>query len=654
MSLSRLTQTRRSPRAAATFAAVALFTGAMSSMLTLHWEAEAAAEDGLAGELTLLARIASRELDLSLHKRLVAPEQLNDEEYLRVVAPLRDLIAAAPTVRYIYTTRLHGDEVVFGVDASLPIDADGDGLIDQAALGEVYDDAPDALRRAFLTGQMQVTVKPYTDPWGTFVAAFYPLRDEQDHEKVECVLAVEYDAFAYMSRLNAMDGAAAVGIGVAGLASVLIGLLVYFVQRQRQQADVELIDARRRAEDASRSKSEFLANMSHEIRTPMTSILGYASLVRDDCRDSEFGARHSDELDIIVQNGEHLLSVINDILDISKIEAGHVDLESIEVPLHQLIEDTILLMRPRALDRGLTLDLHIDERVPRYVSSDPTRVRQIIVNLLSNAIKFTRSGGVSVNVDCAACSSDSNGVSTGTTMGACVRVVVRDTGIGMTEQQLARVFRPFEQADSSVTRRYGGSGLGLPISQRLAEMLGGALIAESVPEIGSTFTLTFEVQPCAPPPALPARDGEARGAPPSLEGLRILLVEDSAVNRRLVARILTKEGAAVTEAQDGRAAVEALSCGGRFDAPLCEPPPFDVVLMDMQMPVLDGYSATRILRARGSHVAIIALTAHAMTSDRARCVDAGCDDFATKPIQRAELILACSHAATLSSMRVEA
>jgi len=624
--ISRFLAIEGSPCASAVATAAVLFFGALASMVTLHDIAEEQAENALAKELSQLAAIAATRVDVPAHANLTSSRQVNDPDYVRVVAPLREMLRAAPDIRYLYTTRQIGGDIVFGVDAAAPLDTDGDGLIDQTRLGARYDAAPEALRRAFATGLPQVSAEPYTDDWGTFVSGFQPIYG--DDGRLECVLGVDFDLRSHAEQIHAVDRAAGWGAAVGALVSTLLGLAVYVAQRARARVRQELELSRVQAVAASRAKSEFLANMSHEIRTPMTSVLGCAELIRADACNSDCGGRHAEALDVIVDSGRHLLDVINDILDLSRIEAGRMEVDARPAAPAQIVRDAVESLRIRADDRGLALETLIATDAPEFVLSDPLRLRQILCNLIGNALKFTERGSVTVQL---AKSAD----------GTQLEFSVTDTGIGMTAEQLGRVFAPFEQADSSMSRRYGGSGLGLSISQKFAELLGGSLEARSKPGVGSTFTLKLPVTPCDPPPALPAVASDRVDAPNSLEGLRVLLAEDSAVNRRLIARMLVKSGAHVTEAADGRAAVAALSSGGEFGASLAEPAPFDVVLMDMQMPVLDGYSATRLLRELGSRAAIVALTAHAMSGDRERCLAAGCDDYATKPISQRELVAVC-------------
>ena len=379
------------------------------------------------------------------------------------------------------------------------------------------------------------------------------------------------------------------------------------------------------AEDANRAKSEFLANMSHEIRTPMTAILGFADLLDlDETQDPEVV---DEAIQAIRNNASHLLTVINDILDMSKIEAGKMVVERVRTELLPLVEQVSSLMRPHAISKGIELRVVFGTRVPEVIETDPTRLRQILLNLIGNAVKFTEAGHVELCIT----EVDDGQLS----------FAIEDTGIGMTEEQRAVVaaFDAFTQADSSTTRRFGGTGLGLRISNSLARMLGGRIEVASAPAQGSTFTLRVDPGPLEgvarfqPDPVLAMRvhNGTDLQEVPSLEGIRVLLAEDGPDNQRLIALHLTRAGAEVELAEDGQVAIDLATTGT-----------FDVVLMDMQMPRLDGYMATRRLRARGYAVPIVALTAHAMDEHRRRALTAGCDDYQTKPIQRASL-LTCVH-----------
>ena len=399
----------------------------------------------------------------------------------------------------------------------------------------------------------------------------------------------------------------------------------------------ELDVARAEADRANAAKSEFLANMSHEIRTPMTAILGFADLLAE-----ADPAQRESHIATIRRNGEHLLAIINDILDISKIEAGKMTVESIECSPIQIVEDVIESMRIRALGKNITLSSTYDSAVPEFIASDPIRLRQILINLIGNAIKFTEAGSVTVRV----------GVERDDSGTRCLALRVKDTGIGIEEDAIGRLFQSFSQADTSMTRRFGGTGLGLQISQRLAELLGGGIAVDSKPGVGTVFTVRVGtgdisgVRMLAPDEIREAIEQIARAGSEStasskqpqtraccpLKGVRVLLVEDGPDNQRLITHHLKKAGATVEIAENGQIAIDRIDDAAD---------PFDVVLMDMQMPVLDGYSATSTLRRRGCTIPIIALTAHAMPGDRVRCLDAGCDEFLTKPIDKEKLIQTC-------------
>jgi PAS domain S-box-containing protein len=401
-------------------------------------------------------------------------------------------------------------------------------------------------------------------------------------------------------------------------------------------ANQALQEMNRIAESATRSKSEFLASMSHEIRTPMTAILGFAEVLAGTAVTPE----QDDAIQTIQRNGEHLLALINEILDLSKIEAGKLSIEKIPVDPVALVEEVVGLMRLRAELKHLPLELEFGGPIPVTVLTDPTRLRQILVNLLGNAIKFTDVGRVRVRVEM----SSSAGAS------PTIEFQVADSGLGMTEQQMVGLFQPFHQADASTTRQYGGTGLGLAISRRLAEMLGGGLVASSSPDSGSTFTLTIATGPLD---NVTMRQCESNGVAkissprsdasdvPTSLGCRVLLAEDGPDNQRLICHLLKKAGAAVEVVENGRDAMERVLTtrrGAMGDVIDEESSEFDIIVMDMQMPVVDGYAATRELRAKGYSRPIIALTAHAMKDDEQKCLEAGCDAYLSKPVNRQTLI----------------
>lgn len=391
--------------------------------------------------------------------------------------------------------------------------------------------------------------------------------------------------------------------------------------------------AQERAEAANRAKSEFLANMSHEIRTPLTAILGHADLLRDELVEAGATVTQRQAVDTIQRAGEHLLRVLGEVLDISRIEAGRLVVEQEPIALPTLLRDVERLLRPRAAQRAVTLETRLGSAIPETIVGDGTRLQQVLMNLVGNAVKFTEQGRIVVEA----------AVSHGTG-GPTLVVAVDDTGPGMTAEQAERLFEPFTQADGSVTRRYGGTGLGLTISRRLAELMGGSVeLVRTAPGEGSRFELRVPLS--TPEPVrwvdhlfvLRADDGTATAASAlgRIAG-RILLAEDGIDNQRLVTQVLAQAGAEVTLAADGLRAL------AEFNAARDRGAPFDLLVSDMQMPEMDGYTLARTLRARGETIPIVALTAHATAEDRARCLEAGCNDYAVKPIDRARFIATCA------------
>ena len=423
-----------------------------------------------------------------------------------------------------------------------------------------------------------------------------------------------------------------------GLLSVLLTTITWSLTRTRRRAveiarqmtsSIRRSEQRQRvlalqAASANKAKSEFLANMSHEIRTPMTAILGYADVLCDLVRLNEQDEDYSEAVHSIQRSGKHLMRIINDVLDLSKIESGKLEVEHEPCAIVQTVREVYSTMQMGGVRKGLTLRVVFDTPFPEVVRSDEYRVRQILINLVGNAVKFTESGSVEIVL-----SDDGDNL----------RFSVIDTGVGIAEDDIKTLFEPFEQLDNSVSRIHEGTGLGLTISRHLAQLMGGDICVGSQVGVGSVFTLTI---PRDCPQDVPlirslesAAEDDTPGTDPSSApasdlagGGTILLAEDGQDNQKLIGHLLRRAGYAFEVVADGQQALDRV---------IEEPERFDLILMDMQMPVLDGYSATRRLREMDYGLPIVALTAHALDGAREECIDAGCDEYVAKPIDRERL-----------------
>lgn len=399
----------------------------------------------------------------------------------------------------------------------------------------------------------------------------------------------------------------------AGRALRFFGTALDITDSKRRQQELEA--AKTLAEHANETKSSFLANMSHEIRTPLGSILGFTDLLKDASLDPQDRAQF---LDIISRNGRALSRIIDDILDLAKVESGKLVVERIPFSFLELVHEVLSVFGEKARDQGIALVLGNSDAVPERICSDPTRLRQILLNIVGNAVKFTHQGTVTL-------SWDTRQVEGGIFLG----INVRDTGVGIPLEQRDQLFQPFVQADNSTTRKYGGTGLGLALSDRLAQALGGRVeLLHNPPGVtGCTFRITLFTQPPAGPADSPSQTEISPQAERALAGLRLLVADDQADNRLLLQRALARHGADLTLVENGQSCVDAALQRS-----------YDAILLDLQMPHMDGYEALRRLRDIGYSGPVLALTAHAMAEERARTRAAGFDGHLTKPVDQPELL----------------
>ncbi len=398
------------------------------------------------------------------------------------------------------------------------------------------------------------------------------------------------------------------------------------------EARAEIARGKADAEAASSAQSTFLANMSHEVRTPMTAVLGYVDMCIEEGTLSKAPPSRVAQLYAIKRSSRHLVHILDDVLDLSRIEAGKLSIECSDVSPFEIVDDVVAIVRHTASSKNLEFAVDYEGRIPERIETDATRLRQILLNLLGNAVKFTKVGGVKLRVRLIA--DDPTRPS--------LQFMVSDTGVGIPPDQVQRIFEPFCQADSSTARSFGGAGLGLAISRKLARLLDGDIHLESSEGWGSSFDLRIAARHREGTRLIEIQEFDASGEDDEMNTLafiesvndaspggHILVVEDSDDNAHIIRHALKKAGFHTTRAENGVEAVRLV---------LSAPTPFDVILMDIEMPIMDGCEATRVLREQGYDLPIMALTAHAMREEREKCLSAGCNEFANKPFDRRDLI----------------
>ena len=572
---------------------------------------------------------------------------LDDPIYERIRRILVETTASIPEIGSVYTMRDYSDQkYVFIVCPAM--DVNNDGFIDPkterlAPIGEPYSHATSVLIPPGIRTPL-ITKEPVVDDWGTWFSAVVAI-DRPDGTR-EGYVGVDYPVATWQQNIQRTQMTYAL--------LLLVTLVMYFfgiVQMTKLHRTVEeLTKAKKMAESAALAKSYFLTNMSHEIRTPMNAVLGFIGIIGRrlmECCPPDQLEDNQKTLGLIEKSSSDLLTIINDILDFSKVEAGKIEITWIPTKPRQIMEDVYNVILPWLQEKPqLTFSSEIDDAVPHWVYSDPTRLRQILGNICGNAIKFSEKGTIwfhcSLLVFENTPTTVSNikkmyGQSVDTTLFSedesitLLQFSVRDEGIGIPSEEVSLLFQPFIQADASLTRKFGGAGLGLSIAKHLTELLGGDITVQSQKDRGSTFRITFAVSE----KRLPGNAMEFSGIvllndfERPLKGKNILVVEDGKINQIVITKMLQDAGAIVDVAENGKEAIEKIEASKRR---------FNAVLMDMQMPVMDGYEATFRLRQNDYNAPIIAVTAHALTGDCDKTLQAGCDAHLSKPVDRNQLI----------------
>ena len=598
------------PIASGLLVATVLFVSSLISIAGMRHTARIAIDQQVRHNLSRMASMTAATIDASAHSTLTDPTQEEGEAYKALNRPLAAAIKGAETVRFIYTLRAVGDDLCFVLDGTPIGDTDNDGIEDHSFLMDVYEDPDPAAWEAYHSEGIAITREPHSDRWGTFLSGFAPIRLEDG--TIDGVVGVDISADQYHAQLARVNLATQLALIPGGLLSILAGVGVWWVSRRFVRYAQQIVEHREDAIRANNAKSSLLASISHELRTPLNAIIGFVGVAGDErCNRIE----RADATDTIRHNAEHLLTLINDLLDISKAEAGMITIEPAPVDLPELIERAVEPLRFNAEQKQIGFVLEGIDTLPERVILDRTRVRQILLNLLSNAVKFTDKGHVKLRVR---------------TEASTLEMCVQDTGPGISAKDIEVLFSPFTQLGSRESRMKG-TGLGLTITHKLTKLMGGEISVDSKQGQGTLFRVRIPYRDAEPASERHAHD--ARADWDLLKGVRVAIAEDGTDNMRLLKMIFKRSGASTIEYHNGEEALAGI---------LCDADHADILITDWDMPVLNGEGLVRKLREAGWTRPIISLTAHAMPEQQRLCLSVGCDAHMTKPINAKRLIETCA------------